>query len=225
MKILLVEDNTDLSETVVNYLRQEGYICEAAPDYKKADEKIAIYEYDIIVLDITLPDGSGLDLLKRLKQNHSEAGVLIVSAKNALDDKLEGLHLGADDYLTKPFHLAELNARVQSLMRRKRFNGSNEIILDDIRVNTTTNQVFVKNEEATLTRKEYELLLYFISNRNRILNKESIAEHLWGDNIDMADSFDFIYTHIKNLRKKVLTKGSSNNIKSVYGMGYQFISG
>ena len=224
MKILLVEDNPDLSETVTNYLRQEGYICEAAADYKTADEKIFVYDYDIVVLDITLPDGSGLELLKRLKQNHSEAGVVIVSAKNALDDKLEGLHLGADDYLTKPFHLAELNARVQSLMRRKRFNGRDEIMLDNIRVNTTTSQVFVEDEEATLTRKEYELLLYFISNRNRILDKESIAEHLWGDNIDMADSFDFIYTHIKNLRKKVLTKGSRNHIKSVYGMGYKFVS-
>jgi len=224
MKILLVEDNPDLAETVVNYLRQEGYICETARDYKTADEKIAVYEYDIIVLDITLPDGNGLDILKKLKQKHSEAGVLIVSAKNALDDKVEGLHLGADDYLTKPFHLAELNARVQSLMRRRRFQGRDEITLPDMRVNTTTSQVFVKDEEITLTRKEYELLLYFLSNRNRVLNKESIAEHLWGDNIDMADSFDFIYTHIKNLRKKIMVKGSRVNIKSVYGMGYKFIS-
>jgi len=224
MKILLVEDNPDLAETVVNYLRQEGYICETARDYKTADEKIALYEYDIIVLDITLPDGNGLDILKKLKHNHSEAGVLIVSAKNALDDKVEGLHLGADDYLTKPFHLAELNARVQSLMRRRRFQGRDEITLPDIRVNTTTCQVFVKDEEITLTRKEYELLLYFLSNRNRVLNKESIAEHLWGDNIDMADSFDFIYTHIKNLRKKIMVKDSRVNIKSVYGMGYKFIT-
>lgn len=224
MKILLVEDNPDLSETVVSYLRQEGYICESAPDYQTADDKIGVYRYDIIVLDITLPDGSGLDLLKKLKQQRSDAGVLIVSAKNALDDKLTGLNLGADDYLTKPFHLAELNARIQSLLRRKRFNGSNEIVLDDIRVNTTTSQVWVKDEEVMLTKKEYELLLYFISNRNRILNKESIAEHLWGDNIDMADSFDFIYTHIKNLRKKVLTKGSRNQIRSLYGMGYKFVT-
>jgi len=224
MKILLVEDNPDLAETVVNYLRQEGYICETARDYKTADEKIIVYKYDIIILDITLPDGNGLDILKKLKHNYSEAGVLIVSAKNALDDKVEGLHLGADDYLTKPFHLAELNARIQSLMRRRRFRGHDEITLSDIRVNTTTCQVFVKDEEITLTRKEYELLLYFISNRNRVLNKESIAEHLWGDNIDMADSFDFIYTHIKNLRKKIMGKGSRVNIKSVYGMGYKFIS-
>ncbi|WP_026462145.1 response regulator transcription factor [Adhaeribacter aquaticus] len=224
MKILLVEDNPDLSETVVNYMRQEGYLCEIALTYAAADEKTAIYEYDIIVLDITLPDGNGLNLLKKLKQNHSDAGVLIVSARNALDDKLEGLNLGADDYLTKPFHLAELNARVQSLMRRKRFNGTNEILVDDIRINTSTMEVFVKGEEITLTKKEYELLLYFISNRNRILNKESIAEYLWGDNIDMADSFDFIYTHIKNLRKKIQTKGSTNNIKSIYGMGYKFVT-
>jgi DNA-binding response OmpR family regulator len=150
--------------------------------------------------------------------------VLIVSAKNALDDKLTGLNLGADDYLTKPFHLAELNARIQSLLRRRRFNGSNEIVLDDIRVNTTTSQVWAQGEEVILTKKEYELLLYFIANRNRILNKESIAEHLWGDNIDMADSFDFIYTHIKNLRKKVLLNGSRNQIRSLYGMGYKFVT-
>lgn len=224
MKILLVEDNADLSETVVHYLRQEGYICESAPDYKTADDKIGVYRYDIIVLDITLPDGNGLELLKKLKQHQADAGVLIVSAKNALDDKLTGFHLGADDYLTKPFHLAELNARIQSLLRRKHFNGSNEIVLDDIRVNTTTGQVWVKNQEVMLTKKEYELLLYFIANRNRILNKESIAEHLWGDNIDMADSFDFIYTHIKNLRKKVLPKGSRNQIRSLYGMGYKFVT-
>lgn len=224
MKLLLVEDNADLSETVVSYLRQEGYICESAPDYRTADDKTGVYRYDIIVLDITLPDGNGLDLLKKLRQQQADAGVLIVSAKNALDDKLKGLNLGADDYLTKPFHLAELNARIQSLLRRKRFNGSNEIILDDIRVNTTTSQVWVQGQEAMLTKKEYELLLYFISNRNRILNKESIAEHLWGDNIDMADSFDFIYTHIKNLRKKVLFKGSRNQIKSLYGMGYKFVT-
>lgn len=224
MKILLVEDNADLSETVGHYLRQEGYICESAPDYKTADDKIGVYHYDIIVLDITLPDGNGLELLKKLKQQQADAGVLIVSAKNALDDKLTGFNLGADDYLTKPFHLAELNARIQSLLRRKHFNGSNEIVLDDIRVNTTTSQVWVKNQEVMLTKKEYELLLYFISNRNRILNKESIAEHLWGDNIDMADSFDFIYTHIKNLRKKVLTQGSRNQIRSLYGMGYKFVT-
>jgi DNA-binding response OmpR family regulator len=224
MKILLVEDNPDLSETVVYYLRQEGYICESAPDYQTADDKTGVYRYDIIVLDITLPDGNGLDLLKKLKQQQADVGVLIVSAKNALDDKLTGLNLGADDYLTKPFHLAELNARIQSLLRRKRFNGSNEIVLDDIRVNTITSQVWVKDEEVMLTKKEYELLLYFIANRNRILNKESIAEHLWGDNIDMADSFDFIYTHIKNLRKKVLTKGSRNQIRSLYGMGYKFVT-
>lgn len=224
MKILIVEDNLDLSETIAHYLRQEGYICETARDYKTADEKTSIYQYDVIVLDITLPDGNGLNLLKKLKQNRSNEGILIVSAKNALDDKLEGLNLGADDYLTKPFHLAELNARIQSLLRRKHFNGSNEIEIDNLLVNTNTAQVFIRGREVALTKKEYELLLYFISNRNRILNKESIAEHLWGDHIDMADSFDFIYTHIKNLRKKIFSSGSKTTIKSVYGMGYKFVS-
>ncbi|MDQ4139067.1 MAG: response regulator transcription factor [Bacteroidota bacterium] len=223
MKILIVEDNRELSETLVHYLKQEGYLCETAYNYQSAEEKINIYAYDVIVLDITLPDGSGLEILKQLKQKRPDEGVLIISAKNALDDKLTGLNLGADDYLTKPFHLAELNARIQSLLRRKRFNGSHEIKVGDLRLNTATAQVFVKDNEIVLTRKEYELLLYFLSNRNRILNKEAIAEHLWGDNIDMADSFDFIYTHIKNLRKKIASYGSNSNIKSVYGMGYKFV--
>lgn len=224
MKILIVEDNRELSETLVHYLKQEGYLCETAHNYQTAEEKINLYEYDVVVLDITLPDGNGLEILKQLKQTRPDEGVLIISAKNALDDKLTGLNLGADDYLTKPFHLPELNARIQSLMRRKRFNGSHEIAIGDLRLNTATAQVFVKDEEIVLTRKEYELLLYFLSNRNRILNKEAIAEHLWGDNIDMADSFDFIYTHIKNLRKKIASRGSTNNIKSVYGMGYKFVA-
>ena len=224
MKILIVEDNRELAETLVHYLKQEGYLCETAYNYQTAEEKIHIYEYDVIVLDITLPDGNGLEILKQLKQERPDEGVLIISAKNALDDKLTGLNLGADDYLTKPFHLAELNARIQSLLRRKRFNGSHEITVGDLRLNTVTAQVLVKEQEIILTRKEYELLLYFLSNRNRILNKEAIAEHLWGDNIDMADSFDFIYTHIKNLRKKIASHGSTSNIKSVYGMGYKFVA-
>jgi DNA-binding response OmpR family regulator len=224
MKILIVEDNRELAETLVHYLKQEGYLCETAYNYQAAEEKVHLYEYDVIVLDITLPDGNGLEILKQLKQSRPDEGVLIISAKDALDDKLTGLNLGADDYLTKPFHLAELNARIQSLLRRKRFNGSHEITVGDLRLNTVTAQVFVKGQEIILTRKEYELLLYFLSNRNRILNKEAIAEHLWGDNIDMADSFDFIYTHIKNLRKKIASHGSTNNIKSVYGMGYKFVA-
>ena len=224
MKILIVEDNRELAETLVHYLKQEGYLCETAYNYQTAEEKIHIYEYDVIVLDITLPDGNGLEILKQLKQKRPDEGVLIISAKNALDDKLTGLNLGADDYLTKPFHLAELNARIQSLLRRKRFNGSHEITVGDLRLNTVTAQVQVKEQEIILTRKEYELLLYFLSNRNRILNKEAIAEHLWGDNIDMADSFDFIYTHIKNLRKKIAIQGSAGNIKSGYGMGYKFVA-
>jgi len=224
MKILIVEDNRELAETLVHYLKQEGYLCETAYNYQTAEEKIHLYEYEVIVLDITLPDGNGLEILKQLKLIRPDAGVLIISAKDALDDKLNGLNLGADDYLTKPFHLAELNARIQSLLRRKRFNGSHEITAGDLRLNTVTAQVLVKDQEIILTRKEYELLLYFLSNRNRILNKEAIAEHLWGDNIDMADSFDFIYTHIKNLRKKIASHGSTNNIKSVYGMGYKFVA-
>jgi DNA-binding response OmpR family regulator len=177
-----------------------------------------------VVLDIGLPDGSGLDLLKLLKQQRNQAGVLIISAKNSLDDKLIGLDLGADDYITKPFHLAELNARIKSILRRRNFEGNHEVIFQEIRVNTDTFDTLVNDQPVTLTQKEQELLLYFISNKNRVLTKESIAEHLWGDHMDMADSFDFIYTHIKNLRRKIAQKGGKNYLQTVYGIGYKFTS-
>jgi DNA-binding response OmpR family regulator len=176
----------------------------------------------VVILDLTLPDGNGLDILQALKKKRSQAGVLIVSAKNSLEDKLKGLDFGADDYLTKPFHLAELNARVKSIIRRRNFEGNEELIYYEIRINTQTCEVRICDQLITLTRKEYELLLYFLHNKQRILTKEAIVEHLWGDNMDVADSFDFIYTHIKNLRKKIQEKGGDNYVKTVYGMGYKF---
>ena len=221
--VVVIEDDADVRNLVVAVLRQSGFEVVAAATGLEGVETVREKEPVVVTLDLGLPDIDGHEVLRRIRQ-FSDCYVIMLTGRDDEADTLTALHAGADDYLTKPFHLAELNARIQSLLRRKRFNGSNEIVLDDIRVNTTTSQVWVKGEEAILTKKEYELLLYFIANRNRILNKESIAEHLWGDNIDMADSFDFIYTHIKNLRKKVLTKGSRNQIRSLYGMGYKFVT-
>ncbi len=222
MKILLIEDEKKLSGSIIEYLKKEGYICEAVFDYDNANLKLNIYEYDIVIVDIMLPDGNGLDLIRILKNNHSKSGIIVVSAKNSLDDKIIGLDLGADDYITKPFHLAELNARIRSVIRRRQFDGDNLITFNEIIINPETKQVTVNNNSVILTKKEYQLLMYFIANKDRVLSKESIAEHLWGDNIDLIDSFDFIYTHIKNLRKKIIQNGSEDYIQTIYGMGYKF---
>lgn len=220
LKILIVEDEKDLSEGIATYLKSEDYICEIAVDFNTALAKIDVYEYDCIVLDITIPGGSGLDLLRELKANNKMDGVLIISARNSLDDKITGLTLGADDYLTKPFHLSELSARIAAIIRRKNFDGNNLLKYTDIIIDTRAKLVKIKNKELELTKKEYELLLYFVSNKNRVISKNAIAEHLWGD--DMEGNNDFIYTHIKNLRKKLSDAGNADYIKSVYGMGYKF---
>jgi len=222
MKILIVEDEIDLSNSITSYLRQEKFNCEAVLNYADALEKIYLYNYDVIVVDITLPDGNGLELIKELKKNRSKTGIIIISAKNALDDKISGLEIGADDYLTKPFHLSELNARIKSLIRRRDFDGNNEIILDELKINPELMTVQVYDQNLNLTRKEYDLLIFFLANKNRVLSKESIAEHLWGDNIDLVDSYDFLYSHIKNLRKKIIEKGGRDYIQTAYGIGYKF---
>ncbi len=198
MKILLVEDEKGLSDSISTYLKQEGYLCEVVKDFKSADEKIELYQYDCILVDINLPDGNGLNLVKSLKRLKAKAGIIIISARNSVDDKIEGLDLGADDYLSKPFSLAELNSRIKSVLRRRKFDGNNEIVFNEITIKTNESAVYVRDVSLTLTKKEYELILFLISNKNRVLTKETIAEHLWGDDMDMADSYDFIYTHIKN---------------------------
>lgn len=222
MKILIIEDEKDLLDSMKTYLESEGYLCETANDYQKASEKVNMYQYDCVVVDITLPKGDGLQIIKELKEKKSEAGIIIVSAKNSLDDKLKGLELGSDDYLTKPFHLSELNARIKAIIRRKNFEGANELGLNEITVDLASRTVFVKKNQLTLTTKEYELVLFFISNKNKVITKNAIAEHLWGDDMDQSDSFDFIYTHIKNLRKKMIEKGCRDYIKTIYGIGYNF---
>jgi DNA-binding response OmpR family regulator len=222
MKILLIEDEKELSRSITDYLQNENYLCEAVFNFEQAIEKINLYHYDCIIVDINLPDGSGLNLIRALKENKSETGIIIISARNSLDDKIIGLEIGADDYLTKPFHLPELNARIKSIIRRRSFGGVNEIVFNDLRILPEQMEVSVKNQSLVLTKKEYDLLVFFISNKDRILTRESIAEHLWGDEMDTADSFDFIYTHIKNLRKKIMEKGGEDYIKTIYGMGYKF---
>lgn len=224
MKVLIVEDEIDLSNSITSYLRQEKFKCEAVFNYTDAIEKINLYNYDVVVVDITLPDGNGLELIRELKFNRSNSGIIIISAKNALDDKISGLEIGADDYLTKPFHLSELNARIKSIIRRRDFEGNNEIILDELRINQELLTVQINDQPLSLTRKEYDLLTFFLANKNRVLSKESIAEHLWGDDIELVDSYDFLYSHIKNLRKKIIEKGGRDYIQSVYGIGYKFAS-
>lgn len=223
MKILIIEDEKELSDSISKYLSTEQFTCETAYDYDSAMEKIHLNEYSCIILDITLPNGNGLDLLKELKALDKAEGVLIVSARNSLDDKIEGLNTGADDYLAKPFHLPELGARVSAIIRRKSFGGRNQIRIGELTLDIQDKSLKYKNDSISLTRKEYELLLYLVSNKNRVITKEAIVEHLWGDDIDMADSYDFIYSHIKNLRKKMMNAGCPDYIKAVYGMGYKFM--
>lgn len=222
MKLLVIEDEKELSDSICAYLSSEQFTCETAYDYQSAVDKIHINEYVCIILDITLPNGSGLDILTELKTTHKSEGVLIISAKNSLDDRINGLNRGADDYLTKPFHLAELGARVAAIVRRKSFDGQTIVSMGHLTLDLAERVLKSGDDPIALTKKEYELLLYFLSNKNRVVTKESIVEHLWGDDIDMADSYDFIYSHIKNLRKKLMNAGSPDYIKAVYGMGYKF---
>jgi len=223
MKILIIEDEIELLVAISNYLIKENYICELAENFSKASEKLSIYEYDVILLDITLPDGNGLELLKTVKKCQIKSGVIIISARNSLDDKVKGLDLGADDYMTKPFQLSELNSRIRAVLRRRKFDGTSILNYNEISINTDSKSITISGKEVIFTKKEYDLLLYFFINKNRVLTKEAIAEHLWDDNIDLADSFDFIYTHLNNIRKKIKNAGGTDYIKTIYGMGYKFI--
>jgi len=222
MKILIVEDEPDLLNEIKNFLVKESYVCETAASFIDADEKLAVYHYDVALIDITLPGGSGLQLIENLKRRNTDTGIIIISARDSLDDKLTGLDLGADDYITKPFHLSELNARVKAVLRRRKFEGATSVVFHEIELLPDQGTVHINGTSLILTKKEFELLLFFISNKNRLLTRESIAEHLWGDNIDLADNFDFIYTHINNLRKKIMKNGGKDYIKTVYGIGYKF---
>ncbi len=222
MKILLIEDEPELRKSIKLYLHQEGYLVESANDFLQASEKTAEYQYDCILIDITLPKGSGLDIVKQLKNQHSKAGIIIISAKNSLDDKIIGLDLGADDYLPKPFDLAELNSRIKAVIRRKCFDGDKSIVINEITIMPDERSVKVNSELVSLTAKEFDLLLFFITNKNRVVSKNTIAEHLWGDDSDQMDSHDFIYVHLRNLRKKLAEKGCVDYVQTIYGIGYNF---
>lgn len=222
LKIILVEDDKALAESIIVYLKQDGFICDHANAFMSAEDKLLFRNYDLALIDITLPGGTGLDLVKTAKKQQPEMGIIIISAKNSLDDKLRGLDLGADDYLTKPFHLAELNARIKAIIRRKKFKRQETILFNEIVVDPVERTVSVHQKKLDLTKKEFDLLLFFISNKNRVLTKDAIVNHLWGNDADNSASFDFIYTHIKNLRKKLTEKGSGDYLQSIYGMGYKF---
>lgn len=221
MKILVVEDEAGLRETIRTSLLKEKFVVEVATDFHSALDKINDYDYDCILLDIMLPGGNGLDLLRELKRLRRSDSVLIISAKDSLDDKVEGLDLGADDYLTKPFHLAELNARVKSLIRRRRAQGEVVVSVGNLRLHPDKRQAEVDGAQIQLNRKEYDLLYYFMVNPDRVISKMSLAESVWGDNIDQADSLDFIYSQVKNLRKKLKQAGATVELKAIYGFGYK----
>lgn len=223
MKILVVEDEKELLKSIHDSLIQEQFLIETAENYQSASEKIALYSYDCILLDIMLPGGNGLQLLQQLKDMGKSENVIIISAKDSLDDKLTGLELGADDYLTKPFHNAELNARIKAVLRRKNQDGKNSIELANIELDLTERIFFVDGEKITLNRKEFDILHFFLLNKKRLVTKTALAEHVWGDHIDQADNFDFIYYQIKNLRKKLQQSDAEIEIEAVYGIGYKLI--
>ena len=222
MKILIIEDEIEIAKSIKCYLKSNDIHCEMANDLKTALDKITMYDYDCVLLDLMLPDGNGFAILKELKSQNKTDGVIIISAKEALETKIEGFNLGADDYLTKPFHLSELLVRIQSLVRRKNFNGSNIIVFNEIEIDTLAKAVKIGNKKLDCTKKEIDLLLFLIGNKNKVLSKSAIAEHLSGDMADMLDNHDFVYAHIKNLKKKLNDAGSSDYIKSVYGLGYKW---
>ena len=221
MKVLVVEDEDGLRDMVRESLEKEKYIVECASDYQTALTKVQEYDYDCVLLDIMLPGGSGLGILSALKRLRKQERVIILSAKDSVDDKIKGLDMGADDYLAKPFHLAELHARIKSLLRRKNAHGDTSIILENLVVYPDKRQVMVGDTEIQLNRKEFDLLYYFVSNPNRLINKTSLAESVWGDHIDQADSLDFLYSQVKNLRKKMKQAGAVPEIKAVYGLEKQ----
>lgn len=218
----MIEDEPELRRSIKEFLYQDGYLVESANDFNAAAEKAGDFDYDCVLVDIGLPNGNGLDIVRQLKRSGSQAGIIIISAKDSVEDKIRGLDIGADDYLPKPFNLSELNARIKALIRRKNFGGSKAIEINEIMIFPDERKVTIHNKDVSLTGKEFDLLLYFVSNKNRIVSKVSIAEHLWGDAAAQADGHDFIYTHIKNLRKKLVEKGCSDYLQTVYGIGYNF---
>ena len=222
MKLLIIEDDTSLREIMQRALQGEGYIVESAATYFDACDKIAGYSYDCIMLDIMLPDGNGLKLLEQIKKIGNESRVIIISARDSLDDKITGLDLGADDYLAKPFYMAELSARIKSVMRRGSGAVNNTMTAGNITLDLGSRRINIDGKDVPLLKKEFDILLYFMQRPGHIVDKAVLAEAVWGDHIDMVDNFQFVYAQIKNLRKKLSEAGTSINIKAVYGFGYKF---
>ncbi|MEJ7557937.1 MAG: response regulator transcription factor [Pedobacter sp.] len=222
MKVLIIEDEPELAKSMVDYLSGQQYVCELASDYNQAQAKIGAYQYDCILLDLMLPGGSGIQILDALKLENKQDGVIIISAKNSLDDRINGLKLGADDYLSKPFHLSELAARIFSVIRRRNFANSNIIVQGVLKIDLLAKTVAVGPAVIALTKKEFELLIFFVGNKNKVISKSALAEHLSGDLADMLDNHDFIYAHIKNLKKKLSEAGSGHYLKTLYGNGYKW---
>ncbi|WP_298247782.1 response regulator transcription factor [uncultured Christiangramia sp.] len=223
MKILIIEDEQEMLENMQDSLEKEEFLVETASSYREAFSKIGTYEYDCILLDISLPDGDGLQILKELKNKGISDSVIIVSAKDSLDDKITGLDLGADDYLPKPFHMAELHARINAVLRRKKFEGSKILEIGNVSIDMDKHVVSINKTEITLNRKEFDILMYLATNKDRLVNKSALAEHVWGDYIDQSDNFEFIYSQIKNLRKKLNEQNAEIEIKAVYGIGYKLM--
>lgn len=222
MKILIVEDEEDLVHGIATSLSKEGYLCDIAHDFEQAIQKIDSFRYACIVLDLNLPGGDGLKILAHLREISQRDGVIIVSARNAVDDKIQGLKIGADDYLTKPFHISELSARIYAIIRRKNYENSNIVAHHEIQIDLISKRITVFEKEVNLTKREFDLLVYFVGNTNRVIPKSAIAEYLSGDLADKLESYDFIYSHIKNMKKKLMDHGAKNYLKTIYGSGYKW---
>ena len=222
MKVLVIEDEAALLQDIKKYLEDEQIIVETASDFQQAQLKITDFEYDCVVVDINLPKGSGFDIIEALKRQNSKTGIIIISARNSLEDKLNGLNIGSDDYLVKPFHLSELNARINSIYRRRFSEGNSITKFNEVTIDHSALKVKISDTPLNVTKKEYDLLVYFITNKNRVLSQSAIVEHLWHDDVELVDSYTFLYTHIRNLRKKLQDAGCINYLKSVYGIGYKW---
>ena len=224
MKVLIVEDEQELLELMLRYMKREGYICEQASTFKEGYKKINNYKYDCAIVDLNLPGGDGLKLIEMLRKEMPTTATVIISARNTLEDRINGLEIGADDYLTKPFNLSELNARIKAIMRRKTNQMTNELIFKNLLIDLDKRTVMANEHSLKLTKKEFDILVYLARNKNRVVTKDSIAEYLWGDYMDDAFSYDFIYAHVKNLRKKLVQNNCGDYLQTVYGVGYKFIS-
>ncbi|HTF19481.1 MAG TPA: response regulator transcription factor [Chryseolinea sp.] len=221
MKLLIIEDEKKLSGSIARYLAKEKFRCEIAHTVSEAEEKLALCDYDCVVLDISLPDGSGLTVLEEMRKRSRMDGVIILSARNSLDDRVKGLDLGADDYLVKPFHLPELRSRIGAIIRRRVFNGQNNLTFHELTIDPSAKTIHVSGNLIEATRKEFDLLLFLAANRNRVVSRRSIGEHIAGDQSQISFSYDFVYTHIKNIKKKLADAGCGDYIKTVHGIGYK----